>query len=240
MGGSCQNGIGLNRMRYLADVFCMLSSTRLLLLTALFGFNTLLFGCGPTGTAADPTAASAATQTVPAVATATATEPASTATALPPTPTHTPPPTATFTATASPPATATLAPTTAPTATASPTAAAPTEAASPSASTAELAAQGQQIYKEQYCGICHELDTVQSKGLFGPSHSDMAAVAAQRIAGPHYTGLATTPAEYIRESILDPPRYFVESYTSSAHPMPAYTHLTESQIEALVQFLLLQ
>ncbi|GAB4447119.1 MAG: hypothetical protein Kow0031_29730 [Anaerolineae bacterium] len=108
------------------------------------------------------------------------------------------------------------------------------------ANAAELAAQGQQIYKDQFCGICHELDAVQSKGLFGPSHSDMAATAAQRLADPDYAGQATTPAEYIRESIVDPPRYFVESYTSSAHPMPAYTHLTDDQIEALVQFLLQQ
>lgn len=76
--------------------------------------------------------------------------------------------------------------------------------------------------------------------MFGPSHSDIAAVAAQRITDPHYTGQATTPAEYIRESIVDPSRYFVESYASSAHPMPAYTHLTDHQIEALVQFLLQQ
>jgi mono/diheme cytochrome c family protein len=68
----------------------------------------------------------------------------------------------------------------------------------------------------------------------------MAAVAAQRITDSHYTGSATSPAEYIHESIVDPPRYIVESYTSSSHPMPAYTHLTDQQIEALVQFLLQQ
>ena len=104
----------------------------------------------------------------------------------------------------------------------------------------ELAAQGLEIYQQQYCGICHELAAAGTKGIFGPSQNRLGLTAAERLQDPHYSGQATTPAEYIRESILTPDAYHVEGYAQSRHPMPAFTHLTEAQVEALVQFLLQQ
>lgn len=206
----------------------MLSVNRLLLSVALFCITALLAGC--------ISSKAAANQAAPVTATSPPAEP----TAAPPQPTASPTPLAPSAtiAKATPPATVppTLTPSPEPEPTLTPKPAA-TEA---SANTAELAAAGLQIYKDQYCGICHELDTAQTKGIFGPSHNDMAAVAAQRITDPHYTGSATTSAEYLYESLLEPKKYLVQGYANNRHAMPAYTHLTELQIEALVQFLLQQ
>lgn len=103
-----------------------------------------------------------------------------------------------------------------------------------------LAALGLQIYSEQYCGICHQLDAAGTKGIFGPSHNGLGQTAARRIQDSTYHGTAHTPAEYIRESILDPEAYIVPGFEQSRHKMPAFTHLTDAQVEALVQMLLQQ
>jgi mono/diheme cytochrome c family protein len=101
-------------------------------------------------------------------------------------------------------------------------------------------AQGIEVYKATYCGICHTLDAVQSRGIFGPTHNGMAATAAARIASEGYSGAATTAAEYLRESILNPGVYLVDGYAATRHPMPAYTHLPAAEVDALVYLLLQQ
>ncbi len=204
----------------------------------LLGFTAILLaGCNravaQTSATRTPTAPPqmAATATVPPPATDAPLPP--TATSVPPIPTNTPPPAATP-APALPAATLPAEPTTAASPTLEP--ASPT----PAADSAALAAAGLQVYRTQYCGICHQLDAAGTAGNFGPSHNGLAAIAAQRITDPNYSGAATTPAEYIRESILEPQLYIVPGFANNQHPMPAYTHLTEEQINALVQFSLQQ
>jgi hypothetical protein len=68
----------------------------------------------------------------------------------------------------------------------------------------------------------------------------MGLTAEQRIQNPNYTGTATTAAEYIRESLLDPQVYLAEGYEQSRHHMPAFTHLSEAEVNALVALLLQQ
>jgi cytochrome c2 len=99
---------------------------------------------------------------------------------------------------------------------------------------------GLQVYQVQYCGLCHKLDAAQTKGLFGPTHNHIAGIAEGRIHDPKYTGTARTAAEYIRESILDPQAYIVPGYEQTQHHMPAYTHLSQADVEALVQMLIEQ
>jgi hypothetical protein len=53
-------------------------------------------------------------------------------------------------------------------------------------------------------------------------------------------GGATTAREYIRESIVSPDAYLVPGYEVTSHHMPAYGHLEEGEIQALVQLLLVQ
>jgi cytochrome c5 len=104
----------------------------------------------------------------------------------------------------------------------------------------DLAMDGLRVYKEQYCGLCHELAVAETKGLFGPAHNQVATNAVQHVTSPDYSGNATDPAGYIRESIRDPGIHLVEGFELSRHKMPAYTHLSDEDVEALVQFLLQQ
>lgn len=96
------------------------------------------------------------------------------------------------------------------------------------------------IYRANYCGVCHELPAAETRGTFGPTHANMGATAAERLLDPTYGGQATTPAEYLAESILQPAAYLVPGYATSAHPMPSFAHLPAADIAALVELLLAQ
>ena len=103
-----------------------------------------------------------------------------------------------------------------------------------------LLAAGMAAYRAQYCGICHTLDAAETHGTFGPEHNGMGAMAAARIADSNYSGAATTPAEYIYESIVTPQAYTVPGYATTSHRMPSYVHLDEATLNELVAFLLSQ
>jgi len=211
-------------------------------LVALLGVIGLLVGCGPavsqarqkvapgeSGLDPEPKIIVAATHTPTARPTRTLpTSPTPaplTPTPIPVEPTSTPAPAPPAT---SPPATATppLADTPAP--------------VSPQAATNRPAKEGLQLYREQGCGNCHQLDAAGAQGMVGPTHNGIATTAEERLQAPDYTGAATTPAEYIRESIVNPPAYLVPGYDSPRQKMVAFTNLSETEVEALVQFLLEQ
>ena len=99
---------------------------------------------------------------------------------------------------------------------------------------------GLEDYKKYYCGMCHRLDAARAKGTFGPPHNAMGIIAGARIQDPSYSGEATTPAEYIRESIVQPKAYVVPGHVVTPHEMPAYTQLAEEELGALVYLLLVQ
>jgi nitric oxide reductase subunit C len=112
--------------------------------------------------------------------------------------------------------------------------------ATPAAATEELIDMGLQVYREQYCGVCHQLGTAGTQGLFGPTHDGIGTTAEGRISEQGYSGVATNAEEYIRESIVDPKAFIVPGYGITSHPMPAYDFLSEDQILALVEMLLAQ
>lgn len=103
---------------------------------------------------------------------------------------------------------------------------------------AALVAAGLAVYREQYCGICHVLDTASSAGAFGPTHNGMCTIAAQRIRESSFTGASSTAEDYILESIVDPLAYIVPGYERSRFQMPAYTNLGEGDLDALVILLM--
>lgn len=102
----------------------------------------------------------------------------------------------------------------------------------------QLVAAGRAVFLQQHCGVCHRLDTADTRGSFGPTHNGMGTTADDRIGDPEYTGLATTVEGYLRESIVDPVIYIVPGYEVNRYPMPAYTTLTEEDLRSLVQMLL--
>jgi cytochrome c2 len=109
-----------------------------------------------------------------------------------------------------------------------------------SASAPAQVERGFEIYKQQYCGLCHQLDAAGTAGQFGPSHNGIGTRAEQRIHEAQYNGAATTAAAYLHESIVSPKVYVVAGYENTQHQMPAYVHLSEIDVDALVQMLLQQ
>lgn len=112
--------------------------------------------------------------------------------------------------------------------------------ASPGAGAPALIEVGLAVYRQQYCGVCHVLSAAGTRGAFGPPHDGMGATAEARIADPGYTGSATTAAEYIMESLIDPYIYLVPGYAATPHRMPPYSHLDPASLDALVAMLLAQ
>ncbi len=104
----------------------------------------------------------------------------------------------------------------------------------------EQVAVGLTVYRAQYCGVCHMLDAAETRGTFGPTHNDMGATAAARIQEDAYNGSATTAAEYMRESIVDPQAFLVSGFATTSHRMPSYAFLDSDSVDALVAFLLAQ
>ncbi len=105
---------------------------------------------------------------------------------------------------------------------------------------AALIERGMTVYREQYCGICHQVSSVGTTGIFGPSHDGMAELAAARLDDPAYGGQATDVYTYLYESIIRPEVYYVEGFALSQHRMPSYQHIPEEDLEALIVFLAVQ
>jgi len=97
---------------------------------------------------------------------------------------------------------------------------------------------GLEVYRSQYCGTCHAFELAGTGGIFGPTHDGMVALAADRIDDPGYSGSATTPEEYVLESIVDPSAYRTPGFERTRFAMPSYAHLDTPQLEALVRLLL--
>ena len=113
----------------------------------------------------------------------------------------------------------------------------PLRATAPVTATAAPLADGRTLYWGYYCGICHQSAGAGTTGTFGPSHDGLGAIAAQRWQEPTYQGDATTAAEYLHESLVDPQRFVVPGYELTPHRMPSYSFLPPAELAALVVWL---
>jgi len=113
-------------------------------------------------------------------------------------------------------------------------------AAAPAPALPEEVAEGIRLYHAQYCGTCHTNALAGTAGTFGPTHDGLRDTAAKRIHHSGYTGKATTAEEYVRESIREPGAYRVPGFEHTRFLMPAYTPLTDAEVDALVRMLLWQ
>jgi len=95
-----------------------------------------------------------------------------------------------------------------------------------------------QIMINNGCGGCHTIQGVAGMvGTVGPELTNMGVVAADRIGDPNYAGEATTPEEYIRESIVDPNAYVAEGFPANVMPQNFSETLSEEDINTLVEYL---
>jgi cytochrome c oxidase subunit II len=92
----------------------------------------------------------------------------------------------------------------------------------------EPVARGRQIYRQQGCAQCHQIDG--SGGRLGPDLSHIATTAATRRPG--------TPAEdYLEESIEQPGAYIVPGF-NDIMPRALGRGLSEFDGESLIRYLL--
>jgi mono/diheme cytochrome c family protein len=92
------------------------------------------------------------------------------------------------------------------------------------------ATSGDQIFTGAGCGACHTLSKAGANGTIGPDLNDLASVAGKRESG-------TPPAEYVKQSILDPEAYTVSGFQKGV--MPSFKgKLDDKQLQALVNYLL--
>jgi len=98
--------------------------------------------------------------------------------------------------------------------------------------------EGIRLYHAEYCGTCHTNSLAGTAGTFGPTHDGLRATAEKRIHDSGYTGKARSPEAYVRESIREPGAYRVPGFEHTRFLMPAYTQLTDEEVNALVGMLL--
>jgi cytochrome c2 len=92
---------------------------------------------------------------------------------------------------------------------------------------------GQDIfYGKGTCALCHEIG---KKGERCPDLAGVGERAQTRIHEERYKGKATTGAEYIVESVMDPTAYVVEGYQPSMPPVGR--QLNDLELVAVVAFL---
>lgn len=104
----------------------------------------------------------------------------------------------------------------------------------------ELIADGIDVYRENYCGSCHTLSIAETRGVFAPNHDTIVADAQAYITSANYSGEAQTIEAYIYESIVNPAVFYTPSYEASNHHMPAFQHLSEADLQAMVYMLVNQ
>jgi len=92
---------------------------------------------------------------------------------------------------------------------------------------------GQDIfYGKGTCALCHEIG---KKGERCPDLAGVGERAGTRIHEERYKGKATTSAEYLVESVMDPTAYVVEGYQPSMPPVGR--QLNDLELVAVVSFL---
>jgi len=91
------------------------------------------------------------------------------------------------------------------------------------------AAAGKAVFASNGCGGCHKLAAAGSSGNVGPDLDNVVADAAKYAKGK-------SPADYIRESIVDPSAFVVPGFPKGTMP-ETFKQLPKDQLDALVQFL---
>jgi cytochrome c oxidase subunit 2 len=104
------------------------------------------------------------------------------------------------------------------------------QAASPSTNPA---ARGRLLFTQYACNACHALTDAGAVGQIGPSLDGIGSRAAAEVPGQ-------SAEDYLRTSILNPNDYIVKGYPPSVMPQDYGQRMSDQDLAALVQYLLLQ
>lgn len=112
----------------------------------------------------------------------------------------------------------------------------------------EAQERGKQVYLQAGCAACHAIRGVGNQGAVGPSLNRIYTVAQERIASDDYKNNvkgqppATTPEEYIRQSILYPNAYIAPKCPQGPCPANVMPQnygetISKEDLEKLVDYL---
>jgi cytochrome c oxidase subunit II len=94
-------------------------------------------------------------------------------------------------------------------------------------------AAGRQLFADTGCNACHALADAESTAAVGPGLDELAA-EAERIGKRRNQ----TPAEYVRESIVDPSAFVAAGFEDGLMPDTYSEQLSAAEIDTLVEYLL--
>ena len=97
------------------------------------------------------------------------------------------------------------------------------------------ATRGEALFVQGGCQACHAFQPGVDVPNIGPNLAGAAALGAQGLADPAYTGQAETVTDYLRESILKPEVYVTPGFEPI---MPAYAAvISDEDLAELVKYL---
>ena len=97
-------------------------------------------------------------------------------------------------------------------------------------------ALGAWLFADSACATCHSVEAGTGP-VTGPNLAGFSGTSAERIAAAAYTGSATTAADYVRESIVNPGAFVVEGFQNGVMPA-TFANLPAADLDALVAYLL--
>ena len=100
------------------------------------------------------------------------------------------------------------------------------------------AKKGEALATSQGCVGCHVASTTGPAWLSKPDQPGIGARAETRITQSDYKGKATTPEQYLLESIVDPPAYIVPGFDTVKMPATFGQTLTAQDAADLIAYLL--
>lgn len=109
----------------------------------------------------------------------------------------------------------------------------------------QFIALGEKVFNGKgTCTLCHNNVGKRAPMLDGAGDEAVANTAPLRLKDPRYKGKATTPEEYIRESMKDPSAFVVATFGTDGDtksPMPNVTTgsigMSEAEVDAVIAFL---
>lgn len=97
---------------------------------------------------------------------------------------------------------------------------------------------GEALTKSQACTACHIDAPTGPAWLPTADQPGIGDRAATRITEPTYTGAASTPEQYLLESIVDPNVYVVDGFAANIMPQTYGDNLTSQDVADVIAYLL--
>jgi mono/diheme cytochrome c family protein len=100
------------------------------------------------------------------------------------------------------------------------------------------AQSGEALATSLGCTACHVLSQTGPAWLAKDGQPGVGTRAAERLQDPNYTGKATSPEQYLFESIVDPNTYVVSGFPPNVMPQTYANQLTDQNMADLITYLM--